>query len=251
MECPSCGSHNIVDDRMGDRTCTGCGLVLEERLIMDDIEYNWSWCHDSHAALPGSWSHEAPPVLDVMLARLQLDSTAVATSAFAIYNQMKEHHQFRGSMLNAVFAACIYMGCLTNNQGRVPRAAHEIYEMFCIDSKQFYKAFKEIQSIVPRITTENRFTEDDGMIRQLEQLASVPINGLHDIARRMTFYNSKRKDMKYMLATPPTTINAVLIALACEDLGIPLNRNEMIKRKWTSEVTLKKHVKMIRGKMRA
>ena len=250
--CSSCGSFDIVSDySSGDRTCRNCGLVAEERMIMDDLEHNWSWCKDTHAVCTGDMAialhhKDIHQSMETMLVCLHMDNSAIAGVACATYDLIKETYQFRGEMLNAVFAACIYLACLKSTE-RTPRAAHEIYDMFHIDSKQFHRALKKIQGIVPKTMPEKRFKEDDGVVRQLEQLTTVPPARLYEVVRRVSHYNAKRKDMKYMLATPPTTINAVLIALACEDLKIPLNKNEMIQKKWASVVTLNKHVKKIRS----
>jgi transcription initiation factor TFIIIB Brf1 subunit/transcription initiation factor TFIIB len=266
--CNWCGSHKFVFDYgAGDKTCTECGTVAEERMMMDDYFYNVTWCKDSHC-LPAQSFENVPPTshhknkhlftdsspskavmqLDMMLAHLHMDNTIIAESAHALHKAVKERYSFRCNMLTASLACCIYLACMQTKTERISRGACEIYDKFKIDCKAFYRALKEIQDVVPKDASvaDHRFSEKDGIIRQLERLESVPLERIHEVALRVAFYNSIRKDMRYMMATPPTTINAVLILLACEDLGIRVEKKKITQMKWASIVTLKKHIKHIR-----
>jgi transcription initiation factor TFIIIB Brf1 subunit/transcription initiation factor TFIIB len=234
-------------------------VVLEERMIMDDYAYNVSWCKDSHEQRSywHSYVEEAPRHvvpdriavrLDGMLARLHLDNSIVATTAHGLLKIIKQHLTFRDTMMNAALACCIYLACMQTKTGRIPRSAEEIYGHFMIDNKTFYKALKEVHNGIPQQASSilQRYSEKDSVIRQLEQLHAVPLERIHEVVNRVAYYNTVRMDMRYMLATPPTTINAVLIVLACDDLDIAVEKKQMVNLKWASIVTMNKHLKSIR-----
>ena len=290
----------ITDVSSGDVTCTSCGTVQEERMIVDDLDHN-GWCLESHYPISNSsfspnpvinGSHsmfldsisKAPAVevgaaagssgggasgriiavqdhqdhhitpqrkhgfelVNTFLEALQLRDSYVAVHAQDLCARVMSALHFKARPFVAAMACCVYLACRDSRQQKVPRSAQEIMDKLDIEASVFNKVLKDILLKLPQETkqmdSKQHVKHTDGLGRQLQQIKSVPLNVNYAVGIKAAELDIIRKKHHYMLATPPTHTNAVLIALACELMQIPLDVNELIDRGWIAASTLKKHI---------
>lgn len=159
--CPDCGpsAFVVVCDSAGDTTCTECGLVLGERMILQDYDNNKSWCFDTHTApnvvadayapshataatvsgaVPVA-NHTCHKLLDRALTQLHLNETNVDKLAKRLWAENARRCDARNS---SAIACCIYKACMMMNSEKTPRAAKEICRVLVVDFKQFVKTWK-------------------------------------------------------------------------------------------------------------
>jgi transcription initiation factor TFIIIB Brf1 subunit/transcription initiation factor TFIIB len=295
--CYHCEEENciVADVSSGDVTCTACGTVQDERMIVDDLAHN-GWCLESHhpmygyghgathqftqqynnyqqhqsiarpardlpATAPAATTHvhevSAPDhvtpqfkhgvdLVNDFLEALGLQDSFVAVHAHDLRTKVMAALHFKARPFVAAMACCVYLACRDSKQEKVPRSAQEVMERLGIEAPVFNRVLKEILLKLPRETkqqdTKQHVKHTDGLSRQIQQLRSVPLDKTYVVARKAAELDVIRKQHRYMLATPPSHTNAVLITMACEITGIPLDLEELIGTGWIAASTLKKHV---------
>lgn len=184
-------------------------------------------------------------LVNQFLEALNLGESFVATHAHDLRNRVMAAMQFKARPFVAAMACCVYLACRDSGQHKVPRSAQEVVTRLGIDAQIFHRVLKEILKTLPRETRqkdENQHVKvSDGIVRQIQLLTSVPLDRAYVVARRAMQIDVVRRQRRYMLASPPSTANAVLIALACESLKIDLDPNELVQQGWIALGTLKKH----------
>jgi transcription initiation factor TFIIIB Brf1 subunit/transcription initiation factor TFIIB len=264
----------FLDYASGDTTCTDCGTVLNDRWISDSIDYNVGLLeshdlsvqahnngdvltrHDGDTRAPtasigpnqrygGNGGGTSLMILKEYLGALNLTGTSVATHAHDLRERVMHKYHFKARPLEAAMGCCIYLACRNSGSDKIPRTASEVFTRLCIEGVLFKRILKDVINLLPKETNQGQkqyVKPTDGLIRQIQTLKSIPLDQDHAVAKHVRDLDDLRKAKKKMMATPPTTINAVLIYIAAAQLQIPVDAAEMIGLGWISKPTLKKHV---------
>lgn len=168
--CSECDENNfVVDWRQGERICTGCGLVAESRMIMDQppaepLHGTEKWCIESvgtsfsvdrqritegpvkliqvlQKGLHGGSKMNTSQLDDVCRFSLKLPKCIIecAKEIVAKVSQV-EQQSSRGKSLLGIQACSVYHACIMQNQVGVPRSIAEIVRAFDIAEPVFTKA---------------------------------------------------------------------------------------------------------------
>lgn len=252
--CGDCGGFLFVtNSRDGDVTCTGCGLVQEQRMLMDEGFYNYS-------ALDETGGHVAPPTtlnntdqrLGDYIAAFGVSNVSsfitVAKDVFTRFTQATDKSSFRGLRLNAVMACCVYVSFKLVNTNRIARDASEVCKRLGIDKEMFNKAMKDLVDVCPMLASKmKRANGDDTVIRQLQDVVEVDASQVHKLASLVAVLDELRKKHDIMMGTSPMIVNAVLIFAAAARMGIKISKSRFVTYGWVSRATLDKHICTIKS----
>ncbi|GMT14519.1 hypothetical protein PFISCL1PPCAC_5816, partial [Pristionchus fissidentatus] len=137
--CPHCGCSDIDEDSgRGDATCTGCGTVIEESIVVSDNQFqeraggsghtlvgqtiSMDRAHIAVQGVPGLASQESREVtyakgkklIEEVASQLRINKHCVDT-AFNFFKMCVTRNLTRGRLRSHVVAACLYMTCRLEN----------------------------------------------------------------------------------------------------------------------------------------
>lgn len=247
--CGDCGGFRFVtNSHDGDVTCTGCGLVQEQRLLMDDGFHNQSVMDETsgQVALPAISNIDHR--LGEYIASFGVSNvSSFLTVAKDVYTRVKDKYAFRGLRLNAIMACCVYISFKLVNTNRIARDASEVCKRLGVDNKVFAKAMKDVIELCPMLEAKmKRVKEDDSVIRQLQEVIEVDANQVHKLAALVGVLDEIRSKNNIMMGTSPMIVNAILIFVAAANMGIKINKTCYLTHGWVSRATLDKHVHTIK-----
>lgn len=246
--CGDCGEYTFATNcREGDVTCTSCGLVQEESMLMDDFYYNQNqdvaMLNDTKATLPTTIER----LFDTSILAFGLDETSeVLQASKDMFRDVKEQYMFKNARATAVVACCVYLAFKLANRKRVARDASEVCKQLGIDTCLFAKCMKDVLSFLPKIVAKlQQVTENDSIIRQIQVVQEVPQEMIHKLMTVVQHLDQKRIERNLMMGTAPMITNAVLIFVGANRLGIKLKKTQFLTYGWVSRATLDKHMKDI------
>ncbi len=235
-QCPDCGGADFVTNYAeGDVICRGCGLVVQDHITMDD----------------GSWVGEPiyptaaptrPTELKAVLMQLGLDHLYEDTRN--VLSHVASKYSFRGERQRVCEACCVY---IATRRARNGRDANEICAGLGVSATAFQKILKTIYSFCPELSQCKTLTEEDTLIRQIQSVPNIDHKHVHKIARLVKELDRLRAAQRLMVATPPMIVNAVLIFVVTEKLGLGLDKQAFVSLGWLSRATLDKHAKVIKA----
>ncbi|GMR36372.1 hypothetical protein PMAYCL1PPCAC_06567, partial [Pristionchus mayeri] len=137
--CPHCGCSDIDEDAgRGDATCTGCGTVIEESIVVSENQFqeraggsghtlvgqtiSMDRAHVGIQGVPGLASQESREVtyakgkrlIEEVASQLRISKHCVET-AFNFFKMCVTRNLTRGRLRSHVVAACLYMTCRLEN----------------------------------------------------------------------------------------------------------------------------------------
>lgn len=137
--CPHCGCSDIDEDAgRGDATCTGCGTVIEESIVVSENQFqeraggsghtlvgqtiSMDRAHVAIQGVPGLASQESREVtyakgrklIEEVASQLRINKQSVDT-AFNFFKMCVTRNLTRGRLRSHVVAACLYMTCRLDN----------------------------------------------------------------------------------------------------------------------------------------
>ncbi|GMS84149.1 hypothetical protein PENTCL1PPCAC_6324 [Pristionchus entomophagus] len=137
--CPHCGCSDIDEDAgRGDATCTGCGTVIEESIVVSDNQFqertggsghtlvgqtiSMDRAHVAIQGVPGLASQESREVtyakgkklIEEVASQLRVNKHCVDT-AYNFFKMCVTRNLTRGRLRTHVVAACLYMTCRLEN----------------------------------------------------------------------------------------------------------------------------------------
>ena len=239
----------------GDVTCTECGLVQEESLLMEDAFYNFTEAKDrdhismlamiEHSNLSKPLARTLEELLTTYVAAFGLDDSAeVYKVAKDIFRQIKDKYSFKGARISVVVACCVYIAFKLANRTRVARDAAEICTQLKIDSGLFAKVMKEVLRLLPSIEARlKQVTENDSIVRQIQLVKEIPLEKVHKLTAIVQELDALRIKQNLMMGTSPMITNAVLIFVGAKRIGISLKKKEFLSYGWVSRATMDKHIK--------
>ena len=247
--CPDCHSFNFVTDYSeGDVICTGCGLVQEACISVDESFYNPNALASAAPVGPHlekQVSHVNNDKLRFITSRLNL-SDAMEKEASAIFDNIREKYSFRGQPLNCALVGSIYIACNIQHSTGVSRDAKELCSAMSIDFHAFSKTLKVIYELMPDLHRKMKhINESDTLTRQIQSIPSIPDCRAFDVAKETKRLDEIRKSKMLLLGSPPNVVNAVLIFVACGVLGIRIHKTSYIDHIKISRATLDKYVKLL------
>lgn len=224
----------------GDVVCRGCGLVVEDHMLVADP------AHAHEPMQPEPEPCKANVELKSMLLQLDMDHTY--DEACAILTEVTSKYSFRGERSRVCTACCVYITAQRHaTRQRQGRDAAEVCASLGVDASSFHKTLKAIYALCPRLSCTKTLTEDDTIIRQIQVIPDFDDKHTHRVLRVVKELDSVRRAHKLLLATPPMIVNAVLIFVAADKLGIGLDKRGFLSLGWLSRATLDKHAKALRA----
>lgn len=233
--CPDCGGSDFVTHYAeGDVICRRCGLVVQDHITIDD----------------GSWVGEPiypparPPATELKAALVQMGLDHLYVEARTVLSHVASKYAFRGERHRVCEACCVYIATRRSRHGR---DANEICTSLGVSAAAFQKALKTIYSLCPELSQSKILTEEDTLVRQIQSIPSLDHKHTHKVARLVKELDRIRTSQRLLIATPPMIVNAVLIFVAAERLGLGLDKQAFVSLGWLSRATLDKHVKLIKA----
>jgi transcription initiation factor TFIIIB Brf1 subunit/transcription initiation factor TFIIB len=219
----------------GDVICRGCGLVVQDHIFVDD----GSWVGE-----PINTPH-ASPTTELKGALMQLGLDHLYDEACNILSQVTSKYNFRGERHRVCEACCVYIAARRDRRGR---DANEICTNLGVNTAAFQKALKTIYSFCPELSTQCKIlTEEDTLVRQIQSIPNLDHKYTFKVARLVKELDRLRTAQRLLIATPPMIVNAVLIFVAAEKLGVGLDKQGFVSLGWLSRATLDKHAKVIKA----
>lgn len=242
--CQDCGGCNfVIVYREGDEVCRDCGLVRSSHLLAVDETYTSYEVYNDTPDSPVGAKYDA---IDNIMDKLGLENVKIInTVARSLLDTAKSKHHFRDNKLFIVSACCVYIACQTADKERLNRSSQEITSRLGIDTTTFSKTVKHIQ-LLTKSATANVATEDDSLIRQIQQVHDVPMKMLYRVANWIRDKDRRRRDLGLLLGTSPMITNAVLIYACLLDFKIKVSKSSICKYGWVSRATLDKHLKTLK-----
>jgi transcription initiation factor TFIIIB Brf1 subunit/transcription initiation factor TFIIB len=254
--CPDCNGFFFVDDyHSGDTICKNCGLVVSERMIMDDISYYPAFdgegpSFEHNESLAHSDKYNNPKIKSMLKRCISVLGfcESVEDVARDIFLDVCSKQIFRGHPLKAIMAASIYISCLLRERNGLRRDAREIYNSLKIDRLVFFKGLKTIYKIRNDLYVKiSSVQENDTLYRQIATIDDIPNDLYMAIKTKVMVYDDLRKKKGLLMGSPPVIVNAVLIFVACESQGLKMNKTKYLQYGWVSRATLDKHARAISG----
>ncbi len=235
-QCPDCGGTDfVIHYAEGDVICRGCGLVVQDHITVDD----GSWVGEPiYNYNPNSLPAEVKAVL------MQLGLDHLIEETRNIFFHVTSKYNFRGERNRVCEACCVY---IATRRARHGRDANEICTILGISTSAFQKALKTIYSLCPDLSQCKILTEEDTLIRQIQMVPNLDDKHTHKVACLVKELDRLRSAQRLLIATPPMIVNAILIFVAAEKLGISIDKQDFVSLGWLSRATLDKHVKLLRS----
>lgn len=245
----------------GDVTCTECGLVQEQSLLMDDAFYNFTQRDKEQYTSPATVSNTIDTIesskLSKPLARTLEELLTMYVAAFGldenaeiyrvakdIFRKIKDKYSFKGARINVVVACCVYIAFKLANRTRIARDAAEVCTQLKVDSGLFAKVMKEVLRLLPAIEVRlKQVTENDSIVRQIQLVNEIPLDKVHKLTSVVQELDALRTKHNLMMGTSPMITNAVLIFIGARQLGISLKKTRFLSYGWVSRATIDKHIK--------
>ena len=273
--CPNCGSFALyVDPVRGERVCDNCGFVVDESLVDQGPDWTTFEGDDRIRAGPppsvmapdkglgsmvgnglrdakgnpidarsvaalnrlrrvSQWTRYdrteralAPGLaqLSSLSSRLGL-APAFRERAAIILRKAIEAGLSRGRSMDAIVASVVYLAA---KQLGAPRGLHELAEATGVTVHRISLTAKVVSRELGVFSRASR--AEDFVPRFASQLGLV----------------SQVKDSKVLEANSPVGIAAGALYLASEELGVPLTQAQIARLTGVSEVTIRKHYRLLK-----
>jgi transcription initiation factor TFIIIB Brf1 subunit/transcription initiation factor TFIIB len=250
--CPDCGGFSFVDDyRQGDTICTQCGLVVQERFIVDDYFYNATSYEDHEEIMypDEGYNYSNYNIHRKMEAAcIQLSvPQSIQDAARTMFDTVRKNKCFKGNPLNALVGCCIYLSYNTSSCLGISREMKDICIPLGIDMSSFHKTLKSVYDILPHLSREIvSNTNSDGILRKIQTIECIPENMRWSVKKEVDILESIRQKNNILMGSSPSVINYVLIYVACEILNIAVDKKKFIEDANISRATLDKHTRLVR-----
>lgn len=268
--CPKCGQFDfVVDWRLGETVCTGCALVVESRMLMDQLPpeplhgtEKWdfeaegtriSMCasrtrtsdgstrmmHNLHNGLHGGSRIHAPHLDDVCKFKLRLPGCIIECAREMVAKVSNvEQQSSRGKSLIGIQACSVYHACIMQQQAGVPRSIQEIVRAFDITEPVFTKANHRLQAALEGTIYSRHLFEtnksSDLVTRSLDRLSILTSAAMKQCVRKLSLKILNDFETKNLLQERTTpSVAAVAIFLALRESGL-----KMTMSKYTAEIDL-------------
>lgn len=246
-ECSDCRSHQFVTNyREGDIICTNCGLVQQERILVDDVFYNPT-SYDENNILQEDFSLSESPVTKIkeVFGSCLTVPTIVEEEASRFLKDILRMYRFKGQPLRAAVACSVYISFNNQTSSIFKRDAKEIYKPLGIDAQVFNKTLRQIYKLLPNIKNSSIQDQSNSssLIRQIQKSSSIAPYQKWDIAKEVHKLERYKNANNVMLGSPPHVVNVVLIFVACNKLNISLDKALYVEEMKICRATLDKHVK--------
>jgi transcription initiation factor TFIIIB Brf1 subunit/transcription initiation factor TFIIB len=251
--CADCHGFSFVTNyKEGDVICTGCGLVQEGCIVMDDAFYNPNSFAQQFPAATQEMTKETNYLsldkLNVLVAMVSVPE-AIGQEAERIFESVRQKYAFRGAPLKAAMLSAIYMACNLQGIEGVSRNAVELCETCELDTQVFSRVLKHVCDLVPHIAAQmTAVKETDVFTRHVQLLEDIPRARRWDVRKETGRQDAIRRSYGLMMGSPPNVVNAVLIYSACAALGIALNRQVFLGVTGISKATLDRYINLFRLK---
>lgn len=239
--CQDCTSIDFVTNyREGDVTCRNCGLIQQERILVDEIFYNQTSYEENnilHSENDNITIHQLIGDLLVIPQIIEEESSKLLKSILIKY-------RFKGQPLKAAVACCIYISF--NNQGSsiFQRDAKEIYKPLQIEPHVFNKTLRQIYKIIPIVKKANVLQSNNSLMRQIQSCSGITKSKRWDIAKEVRRLESYKTTNHLLLGSPPSVVNIIVIFVACVKMNIQIDKTSYIEEMKISRATLDKHIKL-------
>ena len=284
--CPNCGSFALyVDPVRGERVCDNCGFVVDESLVDQGPDWTTFEGDDRIRAGPppsvmapdkglgsmvgnglrdakgnpidarsvaalnrlrrvSQWTRYdrteralAPGLaqLSSLSSRLGL-APAFRERAAIILRKAIEAGLSRGRSMDAIVAAVVYLAA---KQLGAPRGLHELSEATGVTVHRISLTAKVVSRELGVFSRASR--AEDFVPRFASQLGLDPRAG-----ERALGLVAQVKDSKVLEANSPVGIAAGALYLASEELGVPLTQAQIARLTGVSEVTIRKHYRLLK-----
>jgi transcription initiation factor TFIIIB Brf1 subunit/transcription initiation factor TFIIB len=256
--CLDCGGEDFVTDyHAGDILCKHCGLVKEERIIDDTYKGNLSFSdYEEHSLYFEETKIEDNDdnILDkkdMVYMKSVIKNIIDIENDISFFNTCKDLYSivFRSkerttSKKKAIMAASVYYASKINRRGL---RANDIYHAFDVPlwtdfSKicQYWKGFKYCDEIT------DATIENDTLTRMVHMNTYIPLECLWKVIKNARLILQKI-DKCIMSSTKNDKLNACLIYIACQMVGVKITQKKICELYDVSAVTLKKHEAMIQS----
>jgi transcription initiation factor TFIIIB Brf1 subunit/transcription initiation factor TFIIB len=248
--CPDCGGYAFVDVYSdGDTICTQCGLVVQERIIVDDYFYNLRSFedHEEIATEPTiAYNKDVDKKFKAINEHMLLPSS-ILQIAGDIFNTIREKQRFKGQVLDNVIACSFYIAMQQHGVQGVSRSVREMCNALGLDMSVFTKTLKVIYDICPQFNnpTKNASVSIDNLYRQIQSINVIPNDRIWDIKKEVHILDNVRIKRCVLMGSPPSVVNSILIFVACQKLGITLDKKQYIIEANICKATLDKHIRRI------
>jgi len=284
--CPNCGSFALyVDPVRGERVCDNCGFVVDESLVDQGPDWTTFEGDDRIRAGPppsvmapdkglgsmvgnglrdakgnpidarsvaalnrlrrvSQWTRYdrteralAPGLaqLSSLSSRLGL-APAFRERAAIILRKAIEAGLSRGRSMDAIVASVVYLAA---KQLGAPRGLHELAEATGVTVHRISLTAKVVSRELGVFSRASR--AEDFVPRFASQLGLDP-----RVGERALGLVSQVKDSKVLEANSPVGIAAGALYLASEELGVPLTQAQIARLTGVSEVTIRKHYRLLK-----
>ena len=268
--CPECGADDfVIDWRQGETTCTGCGLVVESRMIMDQppaepLHGSEKWCIETEGTrisveTTRQRAPEKPVKLMQVLQKSLQEGSKVNTSQLedvckfslrlptCIIDCAKEmvaevsqveQQSSRGKSLLGIQACSVYHACIMQKQLGIPRSIAEIVRAFDIAEPVFTKANHRLKAALEGTKYHRHLFEmnksSDLVTRSIALLTGLASTADRQSIRRLSIKILDDFEAKNLLQERTTSsVAAVAIFLALRRSGY-----KMAMSKYTAETCL-------------
>ncbi len=263
--CPDCGGDNhVIDYRQGDTICTGCGLILDSHMMVDQphavgsetfsVQRDGTSIATTFSTKRGSGNvrmieilhkglHTAPRVntdyLDEVCSRLGLPSSITDCAKELICKVVEiERQSLRGKNLVGLQACSVYHACVMQGKEGVSRSIPEIVCAFDIIEPVFTKANHRLKTALEGTKYHKHLFESnkasDLVYRSISALSCIASKSSKNDIRKSALSILQDFEEKGLLQERMTSSRAaVAIYLAIRGCGhkVPMS-------KFTSETGL-------------
>lgn len=214
--CSSCGNKNLVQTSH-EIICNYCGLVLMDRIISNEPEYNYHM-ECLYEDTKDVFNKQVRDVIDLLHAKLHIPES-ICNFGASLFQTEKEH--FKNKQQIQIICAFIYFAQRSMHHG--VRGRDEICTAMLLDPKSFNRACTQVKDVLfqnqeTRYLMQTRENKNDSLHRLIEQIDDIPSNMIQEV-KRIVYklhdkieHNSKLK-LKSISIIP---INVTLIYMACQ-----------------------------------
>ncbi len=284
--CPDCGSFAIyLDSIRGERVCDNCGFVVDEGLVDQGPDWTTFEGDDRIRAGPppsvmapdkglgsmvgnglrdakgnpidarsvaalnrlrrvSQWTRydRTERALAPGLAQLSSLSSRLGLApvfrerAAILLRQTIEAGLSRGRSMDAIVAAVVYLAA---KQLGAPRGLHELAQATGVTVHRISLTAKVVSRELGVFSRASR--AEDFVPRFASQLELEP-----QVGERALSFVARVKDTKTLEANSPVGIAAGALYLASEELDMPLTQAQIARLTGVSEVTIRKHYRLLK-----
>jgi transcription initiation factor TFIIB len=286
LRCPNCGSFALyVDPIRGERVCDSCGLVVDESLVDQGPDWTTFEGDDRIRAGPPPSVMVPDKGLGSMVGNGLRDAKGnpIDARSIAALNRLRRVSQWtrydrteralapglsqlsslssrlglppdfreraaillrktieaglsRGRSMDAIVAAVIYLAA---KQLGAPRGLHELSQATGVTVHRISLTAKIVSRELGVFARASR--AGDFVPRFASELGLEP-----KVGERALSYVARSGASKVLEANSPVGIAAGALYLAAEDLSVPLTQAEIARLTGVSEVTIRKHYRLLK-----